>query len=168
MQTILRSRLNPSYFYKLRKENACDIPSGVKAGAHFLSILLERWLRASLSLDANASYPLPSRPHPRYLIPEGIHLVFEELPLYLGSVLVHSLQTRTFMSTRKTLVPSRRVMSVRTWKIHSWQIVRIVLRLDAIYLLNKIWTLRFKILGLWWAFFLMSFFFLFANHGCWS
>ena len=42
MQTILRSRLNQSYFYKLRKENACDIPSGVKAGAHFLSILLER------------------------------------------------------------------------------------------------------------------------------
>lgn len=79
--------------------------------------------------------------------------------LYLGSVLVHSLQTRTFMSTRKTLVPSRRVMSVRTWKIHSRQIVRIVLRLDAIYLLNKIWIFEVQNIGalmsffFWWAFF---------------
>ena len=32
-----------------------------------------------LSLDAHASYPPIPRPHPRYLVPEGIHLVFEEL-----------------------------------------------------------------------------------------
>ena len=161
MQTILRSRLNQSYFYKLRKENACDIPSGVKAGAHFLSILLERWLRPS-SLS-RCSCVLPPHPPPPPQIPcsRRHSLSLWRAPrLYLGSVLIHSLQTRTFMSTRKTLVPSRRAMSVRTWKIRSRQIVRIVLRLDAIYLLNKIWIFEVQNIGA-----LMSFFFLFTNHG---
>lgn len=100
-------------------------------------------------LDADTSYP-PPPPQIPCSIRHSLSL-WRVLRLYLGSVLVHSLQTCTFMSTRKTLVPSRRAVSVRTWKTQSRQIMSSDLTPSTFW--TKFESLRFKILGLSWAFF---------------
>lgn len=105
---------------------------------------------------------LPPAPTPVLCSRRHSLSLWRVLRLCLGSVLVHSLQTCTSVSTRKTLVPSRRAVSVRTWKTQSADYKNC----------PQIWRhLPFEQnLNLWGSKYWVSdeLFFLFANHGSWS
>lgn len=123
MQTTTRLHLNRSYYFKLRRENACEILSGIKKLCSCFSGL--PWTGDNcFPLWMLGLPPPPPPPPPRPWVPPYRTEMHSPNPwrahwLSLGSVPVHTLKTCTFMSTRKTLLTLRRVLSIRSRKIQS-------------------------------------------------
>lgn len=98
--------------------------------------------------------PTPHNPLPQIPCCRMHSLIFEADHLSLGSVLVHTLQICTFMSTRKTLGPSRRAMSVRSRKIHSLPTLELYSDFTPSTFCTRFEPWRKKYWGFWWGFFL--------------
>lgn len=119
MQTTTRLHLNWSYYFKLRRENACEILSGIKKLCSCFSRLPWTGDNCFPLSDAGTSPPDPRPWVPPYRIEMHSPNPWRAHWLSSGSVLMHTLQICTFMSTRKTLLTLRRVLSIRSRKIQT-------------------------------------------------